>query len=203
MSMQLCFATNNQHKIEEVRAMLGSAFELRTLHEIGCYEDIPETGETMEANSLLKAQYVWEQYGINCFADDSGLEVAALGGAPGVYSARYAGQHGNHLANNQLLLSRLEGQTERSAQFRAVITLILEGQTHQFEGVVGGRIVSELRGTDGFGYDPLFVPTGYEQTFAEMAFSEKNKFSHRAKAVEKLCVFLAKDAADRIAKTSE
>lgn len=190
--MKLCFATNNPHKLEEVADLLGAEFELLTLRDVGCTDDIPETGDTLEANSLLKAQYVWERYGIPCFADDSGLEVEALGGAPGVYSARFAGQHGNHLANNLLLLQKLEGQTNRSAQFRAVVTLIQDATPQQFEGVVRGRIRHQMSGAEGFGYDPVFEPEGFDRTFAEMTLAEKNTLSHRARAMAALCNFLKK-----------
>ncbi len=186
----LCFATNNAHKIEELQAMLGLTFTLKTLSEIGCHDDIAETGTTLEENSLIKAQYVWDNYQMDCFADDSGLEVAALNGAPGVYSARYSGVHHSFAANNELLLANLAGITNRAAQFRTVITLILGGEIHQFEGIIKGNIIDQLRGTEGFGYDPLFVPDGYDQTFAEISLAEKSLISHRAKAVEKLVAFL-------------
>lgn len=186
----LCFATNNAHKIEELQAMLGLTFTLKTLSEIGCHDDIAETGTTLEENSLIKARYVWDNYQMDCFADDSGLEVVALNGAPGVYSARYSGLHHSHAANNELLLANLAGITNREAQFRTVITLILGGEIHQFEGIIKGKIIDQLRGTEGFGYDPLFVPDGYDQTFAEIPLAEKNLISHRAKAVEKLVAFL-------------
>lgn len=188
----LCFATNNAHKIEELQAMLGLTFTLKTLSEIGCHDDIAETGTTLEENSLIKAQYVWDNYQMDCFADDSGLEVAALNGAPGVYSARYSGVHHSFAANNALLLRNLAGITNRAAQFRTVITLILGGEIHQFEGIIKGNIIDQPRGTEGFGYDPLFVPDGYNQTFAEISLAEKSLISHRAKAVEKLVAFLGK-----------
>ena len=188
----LCFATNNAHKIEELQAMLGLTFTLKTLSEIGCHDDIAETGTTLEENSLIKAQYVWNNYQMDCFADDSGLEVAALNGAPGVYSARYSGVHHSFAANNALLLRNLAGITNRAAQFRTVITLILGGEIHQFEGIIKGNIIDQPRGTEGFGYDPLFVPDGYNQTFAEISLAEKSLISHRAKAVEKLVAFLGK-----------
>lgn len=186
----LCFATNNAHKIEELQTMLGLTFTLKTLSEIGCHDDIAETGTTLEENSLIKAQYVWNNYQMDCFADDSGLEVAALNGAPGVYSARYSGLHHNHSANNELLLANMAGITNRAAQFRTVITLILGVEIHQFEGIIKGNIIDQPRGTEGFGYDPIFVPDGYTQTFAEIPLAEKNLISHRAKAVEKLVAFL-------------
>jgi XTP/dITP diphosphohydrolase len=190
MVMQLCFATNNVHKIEEVRAWLNGSMTIKTLHDIGCDEDIPETADTIEGNSQLKAQYVFDRYGIDCFADDSGLEVTALGGQPGVLSARYAGQHGNHAANNEHLLKNLMGVNNRQAQFKTVITLIINKQIWQFTGIVGGQIAHQPRGNMGFGYDPLFIPNGFEQTFAEMTITQKNQFSHRANALKKLVEFL-------------
>jgi XTP/dITP diphosphohydrolase len=173
--MNLCFASNNKHKIEEIADMLGDTFVLQTLNDVGCYDDIPETADTIEGNSLLKAQYVWERYKINCFADDSGLEVATLDDAPGVLSARYAGEHGNHNRNIDLLLSNLDGHPNRSARFKTVITLIIEGQ-----------ITTERRGTNGFGYDPVFELTDTHRTLAEMTMIEKSQISHRARAFEQL-----------------
>ncbi|MFN3850994.1 MAG: non-canonical purine NTP diphosphatase [Spirosomataceae bacterium] len=189
--MKLCLATNNRHKIEELQAILGNKFELVTLEEIGCFDEIPETQPTMEGNSLQKAQYVYDHYGVNCFADDSGLEVDALSGEPGVYSARYAGEERSHAKNIEKLLANLEGVEDRSAQFRAVITLILDGKINQFEGIVRGKIIDELRGNGGFGYDPVFVPEGYDKTFAEMTMDEKNPISHRGRSVAKLVEFLS------------
>lgn len=189
--MKLCLATNNRHKIEELQAILGNKFELVTLEEIDCFDEIPETQPTMEGNSLQKAQYVYDHYGVNCFADDSGLEVDALGGEPGVYSARYAGEERSHAKNIEKLLANLEGVEDRSAQFRAVITLILDGKINQFEGIVRGKIIDELRGNGGFGYDPVFVPEGYDKTFAEMTMDEKNPISHRGRSVAKLVEFLS------------
>ncbi len=188
--MKLCMATNNAHKIEEIRPLVPGTVGLVSLEEIGCREELPETGDTLEANSRQKAQYVWDHYGVNCFADDTGLEVEALGGEPGVYSARYAGPQRDARANMELLLRKLEGEENRRAQFRTTITLILDGQAYQFEGVVRGAILGAARGTGGFGYDPLFVPDGYARTFAEMDLAEKNKISHRARAVERLIRFL-------------
>lgn len=188
--MKLCFATNNAHKAEEVAALLGPPLQIQTLTQIGCHIDIPETGDTLEENSLLKAQYVFDHYGVDCFADDTGLEVAALDGAPGVVSARYAGEHKNSQENIDLLLGNLRHHTNRSAQFRAVITLILNGVVHQFEGIVRGQIIEKQRGSMGFGYDSVFVPDGYNTTFAEMTLDQKSTVSHRARAVEKLVVFL-------------
>ncbi len=190
MKKKLCFATNNAHKLEEIQAILGDSFELISLAEMGCKEELPETGNTLEANSLQKAQYLSDHYQVNCFADDSGLEVYALGGEPGVDSAHYAGPQRSHADNINLLLKNLADKTDRSARFRTVITLIQNGEISQFEGNIKGRIISELRGTEGFGYDPVFVPEGYDTTFAEMSLTEKGEISHRARAFEKLVAFL-------------
>ncbi|MFY0627970.1 MAG: non-canonical purine NTP diphosphatase [Reichenbachiella sp.] len=188
--MKICFATHNTNKLQEVAHILGANFEIVGLADIGCTEGIPETGMTLEENSRIKADYVYNKYGINCFADDTGLEVASLGGEPGVYSARYAGEPSNSEANMQLLLSKLENEKERTAKFRTVITLIVEGKALQFIGEATGEIIKELTGAKGFGYDPIFLPTGYNQTFAEMSMDEKNSLSHRGKAVRKLVDFL-------------
>ncbi|MEA5457983.1 non-canonical purine NTP diphosphatase [Arcicella sp. LKC2W] len=190
MKTTLCFATNNAHKLEEIQAILGGTFHLLSLKDINCNEELPETGNTLEANSLQKAQYLYDHYQVNCFADDSGLEVNALNGEPGVYSARYAGEQRSHSDNINFLLKNLSGKSDRSAQFRTVITLIQNGEICQFEGVIKGQIIEDLRGTDGFGYDPVFKPEGFERTFAEMSLEEKGKISHRAKAFEKLVDFL-------------
>jgi len=187
--IQLCFATNNAHKLAEVADMLGGAFTLKTLQAIGCHEELPETTDTIEGNSAQKAEYIWEHYGINCFADDSGLEVAALNGAPGVHSAYYSGQR-HHQLNIERVLAELQSHSDRKARFKSVITLVLDGQTHQFEGIVNGQLLTSPRGTDGFGYDPIFVPDGHDRTFAEMSMAEKSQLSHRAKAFEKLVAFL-------------
>lgn len=184
------FATNNAHKLEEVKALLGDKIELLSMKDIKCSADIPETETTLEGNALLKARYIYENYHINCFADDTGLEVEALNGAPGVYSARYAGEEHNSEANMKKLLQELEGVENRKAQFRTIFALIIEGKEHLFEGIVKGEIIKQRKGNAGFGYDPIFVPEGYTQTFAEMGSEEKNKISHRAKAVGKLCKFL-------------
>ncbi|MDR0893144.1 MAG: non-canonical purine NTP diphosphatase [Mediterranea sp.] len=190
---RLVFATNNAHKLEEVAAILGDRIELLSLSDIGCHADIPETADTLEGNALLKSSYVYKEYGLDCFADDTGLEVAALGGAPGVYSARYAGGEGHDsAANMRKLLHELEGQPDRRAQFRTAISLILNGEEYLFEGVVRGEIITEARGATGFGYDPLFRPDGYDKTFAELGAEVKNRISHRAQAVRKLCEFLSK-----------
>ena len=188
----LVFATNNLHKLEEVRDILGGSFRIASLKEIGCTDDIPETADTLEGNSLQKARYVKEKFGYDCFADDTGLEVEALGGAPGVFSARYAGPGHDSETNMQKLLKELERKTNRQAQFRTVVALLLDGEEYTFEGIVRGTILTERRGTAGFGYDPVFVPEGYAETFAEMGSEEKNRISHRARAVQKLADFLHK-----------
>jgi len=187
---EIVFATHNANKIKEIQAQLIGSYKLIGLTELGLHEDIPETADTFEGNALLKAQYVWEKCGISCFADDSGLEVEALGGEPGVYSARYAGLKKNDNDNIDLLLKNLEGISNLNAQFHTVITLILNGEVYHFEGIIKGKITREKRGNHGFGYDPIFIPDGYDQTFAEMPLSEKNKISHRARAVMKLTEFL-------------
>ena len=191
MKNKIVFATNNAHKLEEVAAILGDSFEVLSLREIGCDADIPETADTFAGNALQKARYVKEHYGYDCFADDSGLEVDALDGAPGVYSARYSG--GGSEANMDKLLLNLTGKSERGAQFRTVIALLIGEQTQLFEGVVRGAIIEERRGEGGFGYDPIFVPEGYDKTFAELGSEVKNRISHRAKAVELLAQYLNKE----------
>ncbi len=190
MKRRLVFATNNAHKLEEVAAILGDSIELLSLNDIDCHVDIPETADTLEGNALLKARYIYENYGLDCFADDTGLEVEALHNEPGVYSARYAGEAHNAEANMQKLLLNLEGMENRKAQFRTAISLILEGKEYLFEGIIRGEIIKEKKGSTGFGYDPIFVPEGYEQTFAELGNEVKNRISHRALAVNKLCEFL-------------
>lgn len=187
--MKLVFATNNAHKLKEVSAMLGSDFDIMSLSDIGCFDDIPETSDTLSGNALQKADYVKEHFGYDCFADDTGLEVTALGGAPGVHSARYAGNHDSD-ANIRKLLAELNGQSDRSAQFRTVIALIANGEKHFFEGTVKGHIIEEMQGSGGFGYDPVFVPDGYSESFASLGENIKNKISHRAVAVTKLVEFL-------------
>lgn len=188
---RLVFATNNAHKLEEVSAILGDKIELLSLKDIGCHTDIPETADTLEGNALLKSSYIFDNYHLDCFADDTGLEVEALDGAPGVYSARYAGGEGHDAQANMLkLLREMEGKGNRKAQFRTAISLILDGKQYLFEGVIKGEIIKEKRGDSGFGYDPIFVPEGYSQTFAELGNDIKNKISHRALAVNKLCDFL-------------
>ena len=191
MKRKLVFATNNAHKLDEISAILGEKVELLSLKDIHCDIDIPETSDTLEGNAMLKAEYIYEHYGLDCFADDTGLEVEALNGEPGVYSARYAGEEGHNAeANMQKLLQNMQGVQNRKAQFRTVICLITNGKKHLFEGVVKGEIIKEKRGGSGFGYDPIFMPEGYDKTFAELGNETKNKISHRALAVEKLCRFL-------------
>ena len=191
MKRKLVFATNNAHKLEEVATILGEKIELFSLNDIGCYTDIPETAATLEGNALLKSSFIFKNYGLDCFADDTGLEVEALDGAPGVYSARYAGGEGHDSQANMLKLLRdLEGKENRKAQFRTAISLILDGKEYHFEGVIKGEIIKEKRGDSGFGYDPIFKPEGYDKTFAELGNDIKNKISHRALAVQKLCEFL-------------
>jgi XTP/dITP diphosphohydrolase len=188
--MKLCFATNNTHKVKEMQALLGNSFTLLSLADIGCAEELAEDQDTLEGNSLQKAQYVFDNYNVACFADDTGLEVEALNGEPGVYSARYAGAQRNSDDNIELLLQNLRGKENLKARFRTVVTLITEKGTHQFEGILNGAITFEPRGTQGFGYDPVFVAEGYTQTLAQLELSEKNKISHRARAVQKLVLFL-------------
>jgi XTP/dITP diphosphohydrolase len=188
--MKLCFATNNTHKVKEMQALLGNSFTLLSLADIGCAEELAEDQDTLEGNSLQKAQYVFDNYNVACFADDTGLEVEALNGEPGVYSARYAGAQRNSTDNIELLLQNLRGKENLKARFRTVVTLITEKGTHQFEGILNGAITFEPRGTQGFGYDPVFVAEGYTQTLAQLELSEKNKISHRARAVQKLVLFL-------------
>ncbi|WP_338158204.1 non-canonical purine NTP diphosphatase [uncultured Phocaeicola sp.] len=188
---KLVFATNNAHKLEEIRAILGDKVEVLSLKDIQCDVDIPETADTLEGNAVLKAEYIYRHYGLDCFADDTGLEVEALNGAPGVYSARYAGGEGHDSeANMRKLLAEMEGKTNRKAQFRTAICLIEGGAEHLFEGMVKGEIIEEKRGASGFGYDPVFMPEGYTETFAEMGSEEKNRISHRARAVQALCAYL-------------
>ena len=196
--MKIVFATNNQHKLQEIREILGDQFEILSLADIGCHEDIPETGNTLEANAHQKAEYVFDHYHIDCFADDTGLEVDALGGAPGVHSARYAeGTDHNSEATMAKLLRALGDNDKRKARFRTVISLIqMEGgnpvcsREYQFEGVVEGRIDREKHGSEGFGYDPVFIPEGYDKSFAELGEEIKNQISHRARAVKKLAEWL-------------
>jgi len=187
--MELVFATNNAHKLEEVQQMVGDKFVLKSLADIGCDDDIPETGVTFQENAKQKTDYLFQKYSIDCFGDDSGLEIDALNGEPGVYSARYSGSRDME-KNIDLVLEKLQGQEDRKARFKTVISLFLQGEQFFFEGTVEGRIIAGRTGTAGFGYDPIFIPDGYDQTFAEMSLEEKNKISHRSKAVSKLVEFL-------------
>lgn len=189
--MKIIFATNNAHKLEELRQIAGDRFEILSLNDIGCHDDIPETGATLLDNALQKARYIHEKYGLDCFADDTGLEVDCLGGAPGVHSARYApGAGHDSLANMRLLLSHMQGSDQRTARFRTVIALILNGKEYIFEGKAEGNIIDSPRGGGGFGYDPIFMPKGWNKTFAEAAPEEKNAVSHRGRAVSALMQFL-------------
>ena len=200
--MKIVFATNNKHKLDEVRKILGDGFEVVSLAEIGCTEDIPETGSTLKENAQQKAEYIYKKYGIPCFADDTGLEVEALGGEPGIYSARYAainnaGEGHDSEANMTVLLQKLDGKQNRNAHFKTVICLIIEtaetsetAETLFFEGIVEGKITMERSGAEGFGYDPIFQPEGYDKTFAELGNDVKNGISHRARAVAKLAEFV-------------
>lgn len=191
MRRKLVFATNNAHKLDEIRAILGDEIEIVSLADIGCHTDIPETADTLEGNALQKARYVYEHYHCDCFADDTGLEVEALDGAPGVHTARYAypDRHDPE-ANTRKLLDALKEKSSRRAQFRTVIALILNGEEHLFDGRVDGSIATEKRGTEGFGYDPVFIPEDSGKTFAELGVEAKNRISHRARAVARLCEFL-------------
>ncbi len=194
----LVFATNNVHKLDEIRSILGAEYSVVSLKEIGCHEEIPETADTLEGNALQKTQFVYERYGVDCFADDTGLEVEALGGAPGIYTARFGvmnnyGDDHDAEANTRCLLDKLKGETNRRAQFRTVIAFKDRGRDYVFEGVVKGTIAEEKRGDKGFGYDPIFIPDGYDKTFAELGVEEKNKISHRAKAAEEFAEFLQYD----------
>lgn len=188
--MEIVFATNNMHKHKEVSKILSSDFKLLTLKDIGCKEDIPEEKPTLEGNALDKAKYIYEKFNCNVFADDTGLEVDALEGMPGVFSARYAGEHKNSDDNINKLLAELEGVEKRNARFRTVIALIIDGKEFLFQGIVNGKIINERKGQEGFGYDPIFVPDGYTETFAELPLETKNKISHRAKATFYLISFL-------------
>lgn len=189
--LKIVFATNNAHKLDEIRHILSGRVEVFSLADIGCHDDIPETADTLEGNALQKAEYVKQHYGLDCFADDTGLEVRALDGRPGVHTARYAypDRHDPE-ANTALLLQELKNKSDRHARFRTVIALILNGETHLFEGIVEGEIATEKRGTQGFGYDPVFIPEDRQLTFAELGNDEKNNISHRARAVKKLADFL-------------
>jgi XTP/dITP diphosphohydrolase len=186
----IVFATANPHKVREVKEMLQGKFQIASLKDIGCEEDVPETSPTIEGNALQKARYVSQHYQVDCFSEDTGLEIEALNGEPGVFSARYAGPARDAEANMNLVLEKLKGKSNRNARFKTVIALILNGEEHLFEGIVEGVILKEKRGNDGFGYDPIFQPLGYHSSFGEMPSAEKNKISHRARALEKLVAFL-------------
>lgn len=189
--MKICFATNNTNKIDEIRQLLPTHIELVSLQDIGCTKELREDQNTLEGNSHQKAAYVYNTYGVSCFADDTGLEVFALNGDPGVHSARYAGEGRNNEDNIDLLLKNLEHHENRQAQFRTVITVILDGKEKQFEGVVRGEVLKEKVGEEGFGYDPVFKPEKFDRTFAEMSLSEKNSISHRGRAIKKLIEYLS------------
>ena len=186
----LVFATNNQHKLQEVRQMLGNRFDIKSLADIGCDDDIPETADSLQGNALQKARFVNERFGLDCFADDTGLECVALNGEPGIFSARYAGDNHDSEANMNKLLENLKEKNDRRAQFRTVIALLYHGEVHFFEGIVKGTIIYERKGMEGFGYDPIFMPEGFNTTFAEMRADEKNAISHRGRAVASLVEFL-------------
>lgn len=190
--MKLVFASNNKNKIKEIQALVPSTFQIVSLEDISCFEDIPETADTIEGNAILKANYVTEKFGLNCFADDSGLEVDALDGAPGVYSARYAGEPKDDEKNIDKLLLNLTNKTNRKANFKTVIALNYEGKQFLFTGIINGKIITEKIGTNGFGYDPIFIADNYEKTFAELTLQEKSTISHRGKALKQLIKFLEK-----------
>lgn len=188
--MKLVFASNNRNKITEIQSILPDTIKILSLEDIGCFEEIPETADTIEGNAILKADYVTKNYGYDCFADDSGLEVDALNGAPGVYSARYAGKHKNNDDNIDKLLSELSNENNRKANFKTVIALNINNQSHLFTGIINGEIIEQRKGNNGFGYDPIFQPENYNRTFAEFSLEEKSEISHRAKAVKELITFL-------------
>ncbi|MEL1248829.1 non-canonical purine NTP diphosphatase [Flavobacterium helocola] len=190
--MKLVFASNNKNKIKEIQALVPNTFQIVSLEDIGCFEDIPETADTIEGNAILKANYVTEKYGYDCFADDTGLEVDALNGAPGVYSARYAGEQKDANDNMDKLLSELNDKSNRKANFKTVIALNLNGKQNLFTGIINGKIIEEKIGTNGFGYDPIFVADGFDITFAELSMEEKSTISHRGIAVKELILFLQK-----------
>lgn len=198
--MKLVFATHNKHKLSEVQRMLPQGLTLLTLDEIGCFEDIPETSTTIEGNAIQKAQYIKERYGYDTFADDTGLEVAALNNAPGVYSARYAGEAKDNEANINLLLANLKDKPNRQAQFKTIFALCLGEELYTFEGIVRGEITHECKGTGGFGYDAVFLPEDYKETFAQMSADEKNRISHRGRALQQLSAFLRKVENEKVAR---
>ncbi len=187
---KIVFATNNAHKLQEVQDILGRTVEIVNLNSIDCHDDIPETAETLEGNALQKARFIWNKYGLDCFADDTGLEVKALNNAPGVYSARYAGESKSAEANMAKVLRELEGKDDRSARFRTVIALIVNGEEYLFEGIVNGHLIDRKKGNQGFGYDPIFIPENYDKTFAELGNDIKNTISHRALATDRLKSFI-------------
>ena len=191
--MKFLFATNNQNKIHEIREILDNTVHILSLNDVGFKGDIPEDKDTLEENALQKAEYIYDKFGLDCFADDTGLEIDALNGKPGVYSARYAGEEKNSEANMNKVLEELQDKDNRKARFRTVISLIFRGKTYLFEGTVYGQILTDKRGSEGFGYDPIFQPDGYDQTFAEMSLNIKNKISHRSRAIRKLAIFLSKN----------
>lgn len=193
MKKNLIFATNNRHKIEEVSAILDGVCNISGLKEIGCFEDIPEEMDTIRGNAMQKARFIFEKYGFNCFADDTGLFVDSLDGEPGVYSARYAGEECDSQKNIDKLLDKLKDKTDRKALFKTVVALIIDGNEYYFEGVINGEILSERHGDGGFGYDPVFIPEGFTQSFAQLGMDEKNKISHRALAIKAMSDFLSSD----------
>ena len=188
---KIVFATNNSHKLDELRKLTEGKIEILSLNDIDCHDDIPETADTLEGNAVIKARWVKDRYGYDCFADDTGLEVSSLGGEPGVFSARYAGENHDSQANMKLLLENLKDKEDRQARFRTVIALIEGEAEHLFEGIVEGEIIKEPKGNSGFGYDPIFVPAGYDKTFAEMSADKKNSISHRGRAVAKLIEYFS------------
>ncbi|MDO5664733.1 MAG: non-canonical purine NTP diphosphatase [Bacteroidia bacterium] len=191
--MKIVFTTNNQHKLDEIRKITAGKIEILSLSDIDCHDDIEENGTTLEENALIKARYIKDKFGFDCFADDTGLEVDALDGAPGVYSSRYAGENCNPQDNMEKMLREMQGKENRKARFRTVIALLLNGKQHFFEGIINGEIIKEKRGTAGFGYDPIFLPDGYSKTFAELGDNVKNTISHRAIATRQLIHFLLSD----------
>lgn len=194
---EICFATNNRNKLEEIRKQIGDQYKILSLEDIGCQEEIPETQATVAGNSMQKAEYINVRYSVNVFADDTGLEVEVLDGAPGVISSRYAGPDATNEENMDLLLQELEGVENRSARFHTVITLIIDNEMHQFEGIVEGKITQERMGEKGFGYDPIFIPEGHSVTFAQLSIEEKNQISHRGKAVKKMVDFFKNELAEK------
>lgn len=190
--MKLVFATQNSNKAKEIQSLLPEGFEVLTLKDINCHDDIPETALTLDGNAELKAQYVLDKFKMNCFADDTGLEIDGLDGEPGVFSARYAGDQKNSEDNMELVLSKMDGMSNRKAQFRTSICLIIDRKKYFFEGIIRGEITTSKKGTDGFGYDPIFQPEGYDQTFAEMSLEQKNEMSHRGRAIREMIEFLSR-----------